>query len=145
MANSCSTDHNCKFNNNIVHINVAKSAPSAPLTIYKKSMYPPKVGKKPPFWRITRNLPTISLFGPRGMETSHFTANRTKFAQFSNHNGEPHEIRVILANIYHSLFFSVPQTFTANSQNLPNSQILKANHAELTHFALILINLSFFF
>ena len=91
-------------------INVAKSAPSAPLTIYQKSMYPPKVGKKPPFRQIMRNSPTISLFGPRGMETSNFTANR---AQFANHNGEPREIHVILANIYHSLFFSVSQTFTA--------------------------------
>ena len=95
-------------------INVAKSAPSALLTIYQKSMYPPKVGKKLPFRKITRNSPTISLFGPRGMETSNFTANRAKFAQFANHNGEPREIRVILANIYHSLFFfSVSQTFTA--------------------------------
>ena len=37
MANSCSTDHNCKFNNNIVlmfqDINVVKSAPFALLTI----------------------------------------------------------------------------------------------------------------
>ena len=53
-------------------INVAKSAPSAPLTIYQKSMYPPKVGKKPPFRQITQNSQTISLFGPRGMETSKF-------------------------------------------------------------------------
>ena len=29
-------------------MNVAKSAPSALLTIYQKSMYPPKVVKKPP-------------------------------------------------------------------------------------------------
>ena len=86
-------------------INIAKSAPSAPLTIYQKSMYPPKVGKKPPFRQITQNSPTISLFGPRGIETSNFTANRAKFAQFANHNGKPREIRVILTNIYHSLFF----------------------------------------
>ena len=66
MTNSCSTDHNCKFNNNMVLIfqdmNVAKSAPSVLLTIYQKSMYPPKVVKKPPFWQIMRNSPTISRF-----------------------------------------------------------------------------------
>ena len=47
-------------------MNVAKSAPSALLTIYQKSMYPPKVVKKPPFRQITQNSPTISLFGQRG-------------------------------------------------------------------------------
>ena len=95
-------------------MNVAKSTPSALLTIYQKSMYPPKVFKKPPFWQITRNSPTISRFGPRELETSSFTANCAKFAQFANHHGESRKIHAILANIYHSLFFSVPQLFTAN-------------------------------
>ena len=40
-------------------INVAKSAPFALLTIYQKSLYPPKIFKMPPFWQITRNSPTI--------------------------------------------------------------------------------------
>ena len=40
-------------------INVAKSAPFALLTIYQKSLYPPKIFKMPPFRQITRNLPTI--------------------------------------------------------------------------------------
>ena len=52
MANSCSTDHHCKFNNNIVlmfqNVNVAKSAPFALLTIYQKSLYSPKVFKIAP-------------------------------------------------------------------------------------------------
>ena len=117
MANSCSTDHNCKFNNNMVLIfqdmNVAKSAPSALLTIYQKSMYPPKVVKKPPFRQIMQNSPTISRFGPRELEpqisqqiarnslnSPTTTANHAKSARF-------------LLNIYHSLFFSVPQLFTA--------------------------------
>ena len=95
-------------------INVAKSAPFALLTISQKSMYSPKVFKRPPFRQITRNLPTISLFGPRGMETSNFTANCTKLAQFANHHGEPREIHVIIANFYHSLLLKVPQLFTAN-------------------------------
>ena len=47
MANSCSTDHHCKFHNNIAvmfqNVNVTKSAPFALLTIYQKSLYPPKV------------------------------------------------------------------------------------------------------
>ena len=92
-------------------MNVAKSAPSALLTIYQKSMYPPKVVKKPPFrqkpsfWQITQNSLTISLFGPRELETSNFTANCAKFAQFANLHSKSREIRTILANIYHSLFF----------------------------------------
>ena len=61
-------------------INVAKSAPFALLTIYQKSLYNPKIFKMPPFQQITQNSPTISLFGPRGMETSNFTANCVKFA-----------------------------------------------------------------
>ena len=72
-------------------INVAKSAPFTLLTISQKSMYPPKVFKRPPFRQITRNSPTISLLGPRGMETSNFTANCAKFAQFANHHGEPRD------------------------------------------------------
>ena len=47
MASSCSTDHNCKFDNHIVlmfqDMNVAKSTPFALLTIYQKTMYPPKL------------------------------------------------------------------------------------------------------
>ena len=69
-------------------INVSKSAPFALLAISQKSMYSPKVFKRPPFRQIMRNSPTISLFGPRGMETSNFTANCEKFAQFANHHGE---------------------------------------------------------
>ena len=51
-------------------INVVKSAPFALLTIYQKSLYPPKIFKMPPFRQIMRNSPTISLFGPRGIKTS---------------------------------------------------------------------------
>ena len=122
MANSCSTDHNCKFNNNIVlmfqDINVAKSAPFTLLTISQKSMYSPKVFKRPPFRQITQNSPTISLFGPRGMETSNFTANCAKFAQFANHHGEPREIRVIIANFYHSLLLKCTPTFYSKSRKI---------------------------
>ena len=61
-------------------INAAKSAPFTLLTIYQKSLYPPKIFKMPPFRQITQNSPTISLFGPREMETSNITANCAKFA-----------------------------------------------------------------
>ena len=122
MANNCSTDHNCLFNNNIVlmfqDINVAKSTPFVLLTISQKSMYSPKVFKMPPFWQITRNSPTISLFQPRGMETSNFTANCAKFAQFANHNGEPREIRVIITNFYHSLLLKCTPTFYSKSRKI---------------------------
>ena len=128
-------------------INVAKSAPFALLTISQKSMYPPpEVFKRPPFQQITRNSPTISLFGPRGVETSNFTANCAKFAQFTNHNGEPREIRVIIANFYHSFLLKCTPIFLQQtSQNLPYSLILGANHAKLTNFALISITLLSFF
>ena len=122
MVNSCSTDHNCKFNNNIVRmfqdINVTKSAPFALLTIYQKSMYPPKVVQKPPFRQITRNSLTIFRFGPREMETSNFTANCAKFAQFANHHDEPHEIHMIIANFYHSLLLKCTPTFYSKSRKI---------------------------
>ena len=123
-------------------INVVKSAPFALLTISQKSMYSPKVFKRPPFWQITRNSPTISLFGQRGVETSNFTANCARFAQFANHHGEPREICVIIANFYHSLLLKCTPIFLQQiSQNPHNSLILGANHAKLTNFALISINL----
>ena len=61
-------------------------------------MYPPKVVKRPSFWQITRNLPTIFLFGPREIETSNFTANCAKSAQFANQHSESREIGTIHAN-----------------------------------------------
>ena len=96
-------------------INVAKSAPFALLTISQKSMYSPKIFKRPPFQQITQNSPTISLFGQRGVETPNFTANCAKFAQFANHHGEPRKICMIIANFYHSLLLKcTPIFFTAN-------------------------------
>ena len=67
------------------NVNVVKSAPFALLTIYQKSLYPPKVFLKlPPFWQITRNSPTIFRFEQREMEPSNFTANHAKIPQFAN-------------------------------------------------------------
>ena len=48
------------------------------------------------------------------MDTSNFTANCVKFAQFANHNGEPREIHVIITNSTTPCSLSVPQLFTAN-------------------------------
>ena len=81
-------------------INVAKSAPFALLTIYQKSLYPPKISKVPPFWQITRNSPTIFRFKQREMEPSNFTVNCEKIAQFATPNNESREIHAILIKSY---------------------------------------------
>ena len=59
-------------------------------------MYPPKVVKKPPFWQIMQNSPTIFQFGPGEMETLHlqriaqnplnspiYSVNHVKLARFT--------------------------------------------------------------
>ena len=61
-------------------------------------MYPPKVVKKPLFRQITQNSPAIFQFGLRGMETSNFTVNCAKSAQFTNQHSESREISAIHAN-----------------------------------------------
>ena len=61
-------------------INIAKSAPLALLTIYQKSLYPPKVFKIAPISANYGKFTDHSLFGPQGMETSNITANCMKFA-----------------------------------------------------------------
>ena len=72
--------------------------PFAYIVKAKKSMYPPKVVRKPTLWQIMRNSPAIFRFGPRVMETPTFTANCTKSAQFANPHSESREIRAIHAN-----------------------------------------------
>ena len=127
-------------------MNVTKYYTIRAINYIPKIHVSPQSSQKPPFRQITQNSPTISLFGPRELETSNFTANCAKFAQFANLHSESHKIHTILANIYHSLFFLVyPNFLQQNSQNPPNSQILRANQAELTNFALISINLLSFF
>ena len=61
-------------------------------------MYPPKVVKKPTFWQIMRNSPTIFRFGPQEMETPNFTANWAKSTQYANPHSESHKISAIHAN-----------------------------------------------
>ena len=52
------------------------------------------------------------------METSSFTANCVKFAQFANHHSESREIRAILASFYHSLLFKCNPTFYSKSRKI---------------------------
>ena len=86
-------------------MNDAKSAPFAYMVKTKNPCIPPKVVKKPMFWQITRNSPTIFLFGPREMETPNFTANYTKSAQFANPYSESRKISQIHAiSNYSSIF-----------------------------------------
>ena len=66
---------------------VAKSAPFALLTIRQKSLYPPKVGQKPPVSANYAKFADHFLIGPTEMETSNFT---------TNHHSESREIRAIL-------------------------------------------------
>ena len=130
------------------NVNVAKSAPFALLTIYQKSLYPPKVFKlpPPPFRQITRNSPTIFRFEQREMEPSKFTANCAKIAQFATPSHKSREIRAILVKFYQPLLPICTPTFLQQmSQNSLNSRILRANDAKLINFALISTNLLFLF
>ena len=130
------------------NVNVAKSAPFALLTIYQKKnpCIPSKFLQLPPFWQITQNSPTIFRFEQREMEPSNFTANCAKIAQFATLNNELREIRAILVKSYQSLLPNCTPTFLQQiSRNSLNSQILRANDAKLTNFALTSTNLLFYF
>ena len=124
------------------NVNVAKSAPFALLTIYQKSLYPPKVLKLPPFRQITRNSPTIFQFKKREMEPSNFTANCAKIAQFAAQTMNHAKSAQFLLN--HTNPCS-PTFLQQISRNSLNSLILRANDAKLTNFALISTNLLFYF
>ena len=72
----------------------------------------------PPIQQITQNLPTISRFKQREMETSNITANCAKFAQFANDNGERCEIRMIIANFSQSLLHKRTSTSDSKSRSI---------------------------
>ena len=122
MANSSSTGHHCKFNNNIVlmfqNVNVVKSAPFALLTIYQKSLYPPKVLKIAPFRQITRNSPTIFRFEQREMEPSNSTANCAKIAQFAAQTMNHAKSTQFLLNPTNPCSPTVPQPFYSKSREI---------------------------
>ena len=128
------------------NVNVAKSAPFALLTIYQKSLYPPKVFKLPPFRQITRNSPTIFRFEQQEMEPSKFTANCAKIAQFATPSHKSREIHAILVKFYQPLLPNCTPTFLQQiPRNSLNSLILRANDAKLINFTLISTNLLFLF
>ena len=117
------------------NVNVAKSAPFALLTIYQKSLYPPKVFKLPPFRQIMRNSPTIFRFEQREMEPSNFTANHAKIAQFAAPNNELREIRAILVKSYQSLLPNcTPTFFTANLAKFAQFANTQSERREINQF-----------
>ena len=117
------------------NVNVAKSAQFALLTIYQKSLYPPKVLKLPPFRQITQNSPTIFRFKQREMEPSNFTANCAKIAQFATLNNELREFHTILVKSYQSLLPNcTPTFFTANLTKFAHIRKHTANAANSAPF-----------
>ena len=128
------------------NVNVAKSAPFALLTIYQKSLYPPKGFKITPILANYVKFTDHFRFEQREMEPSNFTANCAKIAQFATLNNESREIHAILVKSYQSLLPNCTPTFLQQiSRNSLNSRILRANDAKLTNFALISTNLLFYF
>ena len=128
------------------NVNDAKSAPFALLTIYQKSLYPPKVFKLPPFRQITRNSPTIFRFEQREMEPSNFTANHAKIAQFAAQTMNHAKFVQFLLNSTNPCSPTVPQPFLQQiPRNSLNSLTLRATDAKLINFALISTNLLFLF
>ena len=100
------------------NVNVAKSAPFALLTIYQKSLYPPKVFKLPPFRQITQNSPTIFRFEQREMEPSNFTANHAKIAQFAAQTMNHAKSAQFLLNSTNPCSPTVPQRFYSKSRKI---------------------------
>ena len=99
-------------------INAAKSAPFTLLTIYQKSMYPPKVVKKPRFSKLREiRRPFFDLDHEKWKAQISQQIARN-FAQFANHHGEPREIRAIIANFYHSLLLKCTRTFYSESRKI---------------------------
>ena len=122
MANSCSTDHHCTFNNNIVlmfqDINVAKSAPFVLLTIYQNPCIPPKYSKCPhfsklreirwPFFNLNHEKwnPQISQqIARKSLNSPPTTTNHAKFVRFSLHPTNPCPL-------------TVPQRFYSKSRKI---------------------------
>ena len=100
------------------NVNVAKSAPFALLTIYQKSLYPPKFLKLPPLWQITRNSPTIFRFKQREMEPSNFTVNCAKIAQFPAQTMNHAKSVQFLLNPTNPCSPTVPQPFYSKSREI---------------------------
>ena len=101
------------------NVNVAKSAQFALLTIYQKSLYPPKVFLKlPPFRQIMQNSPNIFQFKQREMEPSNFTANCAKIAQFAAQTMNHAKSARFLLNPTNPCSPTVPQPFYSKSREI---------------------------
>ena len=117
------------------NVNVAKSAPFALLTIYQKSLYPPKFLNCPPFRQIMRNSPTIFRFEQQEMEPSKFTANCAKITQFTTPSHKSREIRAILVKFYQpSLPICTPTFFTANVAKFAQFMNTQSERLEINQF-----------
>ena len=121
MANSCSTDHHCKFNNNIVlvfqNVNATNSAPFVLLSKISKVRIspqsfkngPPHSGKlreiRRPFFDSNNekwNPLNSQQITRKSLNSPHPVMNHAKFARF-------------LKNTTNPCSPTVPQLFTANS------------------------------
>ena len=100
------------------NVNVAKSAPFALLTIYQKSLYPPKVFKLLPFRQITQNSLTIFQFEQREMEPSNFTANHARIAQFAAQTMNHAKSTQFLLNPTNPCSPTVPRRFYSKSREI---------------------------
>ena len=94
------------------NVNVAKSAPFALLTIYQKSLYPPKGFKIGPI------SPTIFRFEQREMKPSNFTANCAKIAQFAAQTINHAKSAQFLLNHTNPCSPTVPQPFYSKSREI---------------------------
>ena len=117
------------------NVNVTKSAPFVLLTIYQKSLYPPKVFKLPPFRQITRNSPTIFRFEQREMEPSNFTANHVKITQFAAQTMNHAKSAQFLLNTTNPCSPTVPQPFfTANLAKFAQFANTQSERCEINQF-----------
>ena len=80
------------------------------------------------------------------MESSKFTANYAKIAQFATPSRKSREIRTILTKIPPILAPQLyPNFFAANSAKFAHFAKFRAINAKLTHFALIPTNILVYF
>ena len=122
MANSCSTDHHCKFNNNIVlmfqNVNTKNPRYSRYCPNIKSRISPQSLKNGPPILQITRNSPTIfdlnnEKWNPlnsqritrKSLNSPPLAMNHANFARF-------------LLNSINPCSPTVPQLFTAKFREI---------------------------
>ena len=120
-------------------MNVAKSAPSALLTIYQKSMYPPQSSQKAPvlanhakFANLLTHLYYVSGTCP-GREPCGIRANYANSAKFAHTVRELCEIRTILLTYSTLCFRHLPQLRTLrNSSELRKFRAIRPHSPRIT-------------